>query len=176
MGIVKSGHEPYPVIYLGDDLYIKFFTYHDKPISDKGKVCKYGNSRYEIWLWSKHNVTFNVSDSYFVRQNGDISHIVKIGRWYKYATEPRYDINQEHVNIDAGPRVSSELISLWKENKITELMDTVARRSFEIDIEPTTGCPTEKFKAVLSFTNELGVQKNHTIYFFPFYFDYYLLH
>jgi len=179
IGVVRSGHEPYPVVYLGDGIYIKLYSTLFRPELDVGKPCLYGHNEFETSIWSQSDIEFIPPKSYFVKYDGTISKIDRIGHWVsKTETTPagkNYNMRQDAVPIASSWFASENLISAWKNNEIQRLYERTERTSFYIQLSPGTSCPDRKFQAMLTFRNpKTKATKTYKLYFSPMLFEYYM--
>jgi hypothetical protein len=180
IGVVRSGHEPYPVVYLGDGIYIKLYSTISRAESDVGKPCLYGHNKFEVLLWSQNDIEFIPPKSYFVKHDGTISKIDRISRFVsETATTPEgvdYNIRQDAVPIPSSWFASENLISAWKNNEIQRLYERTESTYFDIELSPGTSCPDRKFQAMLTFRNpKTKSTKTYKLYFSPMPFKYYML-
>lgn len=180
IGIVSSGHEPYPVVYLGDGIYVKLFTLSVMPLSDMSKSCLYGHNKFSASFWSKSDIEFIPPKSYFIKNDGTISKIARVGRWVSATdTSPaaeNYSMRQDAVPITGSNDASPHLYELWKNGDITTLYELTADTNFDMEFETSTGCPNQKFQAKLAFKNIQTKKENvYRLYFSPMPFKYYML-
>ena len=90
--------------------------------------------------------------------------------------KPDYQIDQQAVKVSGYPSASQNLIQLWRENKIQQLMSVYGRVALRLELEHSAGCSTDTFEGYFKFVDAKGSELTQHLYFFPYFYDYYLLH
>ena len=175
MGLMKTGSEPYPVMHIGNGIYIAILS-DDGPVPSSVAQCK-PISSLTLWVWSEQDSRFDVKGSYFLDKQGNRIAIRQVGLLTTPSNgKPDYQIDQQAVNIGGYPSASQNLIQLWRENKIQQLMNVYGRVALRLDLEHSAGCLTDTFEGYFKLVDAKGSELTQHLYFFPYFYDYYLLH